>query len=152
MFVTIDPGEQTGFALWSFRSELLACGLGDPRSHPGHVIASVSETADFVCDVWIEWPVIYPRSKARPRDILTLARCAAEYGGMYKVHGVDVHYVEPAEWKGQLDKDISHRRAYAQLAVVEQDIVDRAGKGLPASRRHNMLDAVAIGVWVRNRR
>ena len=127
--------------MWS-RAGLVACGLGDPRSSEKHV-------AKEIHDAWIEAPVIYPRSKADPSDILKLARDAGEWGGIYKVLVALVRYVEPAEWKGQLPKDVCHARMWLKLSEEEKAIVDAACRGLAPSKRHNVLDAVAIGVWVR---
>lgn len=135
MLITIDPGEQTGWALWSPSGILYSCGLGSPSFASG-IVGAV-----------IEYPVIYPRSKARPADILKLAQIAAEYGGVYKYLMRSVLYVEPAEWKGQTPKDIHHMRIWNKLQSLEQVKVDLGCKGLPASKRHNVIDAVGLGLW-----
>lgn len=145
MIVTIDPGLATGWALWEVLGKLTACGLGDPRSCEQHV-------AMHVHDVWIESPFIYPHAKARPADILKLAREAGEWGGRYEVSAVaTIHYVLPAEWKGQVPKEIHHARVWDALDAAERAIVDKAVRGLAPSKRHNVLDAVGMGVWVRSR-
>lgn len=149
MFVSIDPGAATGWAIWNL-SSLVECGLGDPRLSLKHIVHA-DHPIDVVNDVWIEWPVIYPRSKVRPNDILTLARCAAEFGGGYKALGVAVHYVEPATWKGQLPKEVHHPRVWAALRDTERALVDEACQGMAPSKRHNVLDAVGLGQWVRLR-
>ena len=143
MFVSIDPGITTGWAIWNDEG-LLDCGLGDPRSSEKH-------KAEHVHDVWIESPVIYPRSKARPADITTLARGAGRWAGRYDVLAVEAHFVEPAQWKGQVPKDIAHARMWDRLQPLEKNIVERACKGLAPSTRHNVLDAVGIGLWVARR-
>lgn len=143
VFVTIDPGNDTGWALWE-AGALAACGLGDPRSSALHVV-------EHVDDVWIEEPVIYPHSKARPNDIKALAMTAARWGAIYELCAVDVHFVEPARWKGQLPKDVCHARSWGKLQPNERAIVDKAVRGMAPSKRHNVLDAVAIGVWVLKR-
>lgn len=137
MLLSIDPGLATGWALWS--PALAGCGLGDPPSE-----FSPS-------DVWIEAPVIYPRSKARPADITKLSREAGEWAGRYHSVGAQAHYVRPSEWKGQLPKDVCHARVWAVLDAKEQDIVRKALKGMAPSKRHNVLDAVGIGLWVLRR-
>lgn len=40
---------------------------------------------------------------------------AGEWGGTYRTLVAEVHYVTPAEWKGQLPKDIHHARVWAAL-------------------------------------
>lgn len=149
MFVTIDPGAMTGWAIWNAYG-LIACGLGDPRLHPNHVVTSERQQ-DVIDDVWIEYPVIYPRSKARPNDILKLAQVAAEFGGGYKTCGVEVHYVEPATWKGQLSKAMHHPRVWAALRDFERAVVDVACTGMSPTKRENVLDAIGLGQWVRLR-
>jgi hypothetical protein len=141
MYVTIDPGLDTGWALWG-RLGLVACGLGDPRSSEKHV-------AEEIHDVWIESPVIYPRSKADPNDVLKLALKAGRWAGIYETLVVVQHFVKPADWKGQLSKDICHARMWARISEAEKEIVDLGVRKLSASKRHNVLDAVAFGVWVR---
>lgn len=150
MYVTIDPGVTNGWALWCC-DELIACGLGDPRQHGLHVVTSKNPDADTVDDVWIERPVIYPRSKARPNDIVKLATDAGEWAGMYRACGVERHYVEPAEWKGQAPKDVHHARVWSKLTDDERDVVNEAVRGIAPSKRHNVLDAVGLGLFVAKR-
>lgn len=150
MYVTIDPGLQTGWAIWSL-SGLVACGLGDPRSSSRHVVVSSNPDADLISDTWIEAPVIYPRSKARPADIMKLSRTAGEWFGTYRTLGVEPHYVEPAEWKGQVPKDVHQARVWADLDLDERDVVNEACRGMAPSKRHNVLDAVGLGLWVAER-
>lgn len=144
MYVTIDPGEVTGWALWASDGVLAACGLGDPRSSDLHRVETIH-------DVWIESPRLRPHGEKNPNAILTLARTAGEWGGAYKLLVAEVHYVAPSDWKGQLSKDICHERSWGKLQPAEQAIVAKAGRGMTASTRHNMLDAVAFGLWVSKR-
>ncbi len=143
MLLTIDPGVSTGWALWRQRA-LVGCGLGDPRACKLHL-------AENVETVWIESPVLYPHSKARPADILQLSREAGRWAGIYSVFAADVHFVEPANWKGQLKKKVHHPRIWAKLNANERDILHLAGKGVLGSKLHNVLDAVGLGLWVLKR-
>ncbi len=151
MFVSIDPGVTTGWALWNLRG-LVACGLGDPRVCPRHVVVPRADDEDVIHDVWIESQRIYPHSHADPNDILKLAQDAGRWAGIYAAVGVEAFYVEPSTWKGQVPKAIHHPRIWGALTAPEQAIVASAGKGVAPSKRHNMMDAVGIGLWVRNRR
>jgi hypothetical protein len=151
VYVTIDPGLTTGWAIWT-QSGLVACGLDDPRSSPHHlVVVPADDDRETIGDVWIEDPVIYPRSKARPADIMALKGNAYRWAGRYDVFGVYVHFVEPAQWKGQTPKDIHHSRIWARLTLDEREVVNEAARGMAPSKRHNMLDAVGLGLWVANR-
>lgn len=147
VFVAIDPGQQTGWSIWSVNG-LVACGLGDPRQHGQHVVTSESEI-DVINEAWIERPVIYPRSKARPNDIISLALNAGQWAGIYNCLGCDFHYVEPAQWKGQVPKDIHHSRIWSTLTAKDQEAVNRAFKKTAVAKRHNIMDAVGLGLWVR---
>lgn len=157
MIVTIDPGKKTGWALHS-KTGLVACGTGDPRISDRHIVVSPHADVDVIEDAYIEWPVIYPRAPARPADIMKVARCAAEYGGMYKTFAVDVHYVEPAEWKGQLDKAVHHPIILATLTAEERSLVYATPKIKRRKPRYaddgyseDMLDAIGLALWAARR-
>lgn len=138
MFVSIDPGEDTGWALWN-TTGLVSCGLGDPRRYPA-----------CVKDVWIEDQQIIPRVTKRPADILKLAQGAGIWAGRYDAIGTAYHFVGPNVWKGgPVPKKISHPRILAALAQWERYIVAVCCCGMAEGKRHNVLDAVGIGQWVR---
>jgi hypothetical protein len=140
MLLAIDPGQTSGWALYSNR-KLLACGLGDPSTCRWHVPSAFSK-------VVIEKPRIYPGGRTKnPNDVLSVAVNAGEWGGRYAQQGCAIEYVEPSKWKGQTKKEIQHARDWAKLSVEEQDVVTAAGKGMAASKRHNMLDGIGIGLW-----
>lgn len=144
MLITIDPGACTGWAVWD-DDGLMNCGIFEAGSD------SMPVRPNGTYSVWIEYPVIYPRSKARPSDILTLAKIAAQYGGAYREMGCVVTYVEPAQWKGQLSKKISHDRIWASLNATEQEKARRLLSSVSPKKRENALDAIGIGQWVRSR-
>jgi hypothetical protein len=139
--LTIDPGADAGWA-WFDNGTLAGCGLGAPAQ----------PNADRVI---IERPMIYPggRQKARPADVIKLATRAGEAGGLYaRSRGVEPEYVEPHAWKGSVDKNIHHARIWAKLSTDEQAIVSTAARGVAPSKRHNILDAIGIGLWAIGRR
>lgn len=139
MLLAIDPGEHTGWALFNSDKQLVDCGLGDARKSPkfGPLVS-----------VTIEQPVIYPRMKARPNDIVTLALGAGEWAGIFRPLA-PVEYVEPSKWKGSVPKAKHQPRIWAKLTETEFAIVERAfvaGK-VPKSLKNNVVDAVGIGLW-----
>lgn len=138
MYLAIDPGIDTGWALFSSTSDLVSCGMSDPRT-------TVPVTLGAVI---IEKPVIYASRfmKGDPNLILTLAIGVGRYLEYFESRGAKVSLVTPGAWKGQLPKHITHSRAYAALSDNGRSVVDTAGKYVCASKRHNMLDAVALGV------
>ena len=63
-----------------------------------------------------------------------------------------MRFVSPAAWKGQVPKKIHHPRILRSLSEVEREIVLDVLDLLPASTRHNVLDAVGIGLWALKRK
>lgn len=143
MLLAIDPGADTGWAVFDSARRLAACGLGDPKDR-----ATAQGAPDTVL---IECPRLRPHGEKNPNAILLVARNAGEWGGRYS-HCPDVRYLLPNDWKGSTSKDISNERTWAKLDPKEQGIVDKAFKaapgrtGLAPSKRHNVLDAIGIGL------
>jgi hypothetical protein len=125
--LAIDPGASTGWAYFE-NCQIVSCGAVRgktyiPLVHPDLVL--------------IENPVIYPRSKARPADILKVARIVGWYEHQFSL--CKVQLVEPREWKGTIPKEIMLRRIFAHLTSQEKVKV----KGMP----HDTLDAIGLGLW-----
>jgi len=135
MHLAIDPGETTGWALFSSDGRLAMCGIGHPEGAP-------------TLGVLIERPRIYPHGRTKdPNSVLSVAINAGEWAGQYRACGYVVDYVEPLRWKGQVPKDIHHARVFAKLDDHEKAIVDECGRGIAPSKRHNMIDAVGLGLY-----
>lgn len=142
VLLAIDPGADAGWAVFGEDKKLESCGLNEGAMRTG------------TSRVVIERPMIYPggRQKARPADIIKLACRAGEWGGETRAFfGVEPEYVEPATWKGQLSKEICHARIWDRLDANERAIVAKAGESMAPSKRHNMLDAVGIGLYALGR-
>ena len=103
--------------------------------------------------------MIYPRGQTKnPNDVVELALNAGEWGGLYR-QWADVEYVFPFQWKGSVPKSIHHTRVLAKLSEAERAVADQAisrgrsgvSKSLatpvPASKRHNVLDAIGLGLF-----
>jgi hypothetical protein len=138
MYLAIDPGRDTGYAVFQDRDHLTACGLGLPWAtvDPEKVRTAV-----------IERPQIYNarNMKGDPNDIVTLALGAGEYAGVLRRAGVRVTYVKPHEWKGTTPKEVDNARTIASLSDAERRIVKAAAYHIPTSKQHNMLDAIGFG-------
>jgi hypothetical protein len=98
-----------------------------------------------------ELPQIYPgqRQKARPNDvILTGVRTGLVVGAIVKSASPTAYVIgiEPAEWKGQMPKRVHHERVKKVLSEAEADLVQSACSKLPNGLRHNVMDAVALGL------
>jgi hypothetical protein len=139
MLLAIDPGADTGWALFDSCRRLSACGLNNlPEVRPGHRIL-------------IECPRLRPRGEKNPNAILLVARNAGEYGGRYSSFGV-VEYLTPNDWKGNLRKSVSatrskHKLDYKEHGIVEEAFASLPGRnGLAPSKRHNVWDAIGLGL------
>ncbi len=132
LLICIDPGEWAGYSLWSgFR--LVGCG----RMVEG-------ETHNASSCVY-EKPRVYPmgKSASRPNDIVQLAITA----GRLTAHWARDRLYEyaPHEWKGQVPDDILERRILGKLLTEELACLESLN--LPKSRRHNVTDAIGIGLF-----
>ena len=130
MILTIDPGADAGWAHFDPTTKrLLACGLNEgafSSTPPRRVIIERPHTG---------------RSKASPKDIITLAIRAGEWGGKVQaLFLVTPEYIEPARWKGSLEKKLCNRLVFERLSQEEKII-------LGPKKNHNVLDAVGIGLF-----
>jgi hypothetical protein len=135
--VAIDPGKDLG---WAFFADgvLFACGLaGEPR-------IEIFDGAEIVV---CEEPQIYRRARARPDDLIKLTRIVGRCEELARACGATFNVVKPARWKGQVPKEICHRRLEAKLSKLERSVLEADAAGVPARKRHNVLDAIGIGMW-----
>lgn len=143
MLLAIDPGADSGWAIF-FQGVLVSCGLGDdPKPLPDRLELLV-----------VERPVIYPGGRTRnPNDQITLALSAGEWLGRFRARSREVQLIEPRAWKGTIDGDVCNARVFGRLDAGEQMVVDDAirAQKVPARKRHNVLDAVGIGLFVSRR-
>ena len=146
-FVVFDPAlRTTGVAV--FVDGVLVdayavrvAGRGRGPSVWGEVSATVwaSLPQGPVDLVAIEAQAVYPHAKADPNDLLQVAGVAGGLAALARQAGATVVHFDPAEWKGQVPKDVMAARAKAKLASVE----------LAAIRPQSTLDtwdAIGIGL------
>ncbi len=126
MLLAIDPGAHPGFAVFDRGQSLVACSTDTA------LIDKYSYDI-VVC----ERPMIYPRSHARPNDIVTLAISAGRYVALAK--GKTEFWYQPRQWKGQVDKKIMQQRILRLLWPEELKLVKDAN--------HDVFDAVGIGLF-----
>lgn len=136
--VFVDPGKHAcAIAHWcgvEFRSATLIEG-----SRHDFVSYVVSLTPDLLV---AECPVVYPRGSGKGEDPNDLIQVALSAGACMAACPQSVT-VSPGEWKGQVPKEIHHRR-------IEPRLTERMRTNINAVRgvmRHNVLDAVALGLW-----
>ncbi len=90
----------------------------------------------------LEVPQVYTRGKGDPDDLIELAGVDGAILG--RLMPVQQYGYKPREWKGSVPKDIHHARVRKTLTEAERQILENSA---PASLRHNVLDAIALGKW-----
>lgn len=139
--LAIDPGKCTGWALfWEFNSgdvRLWQAGVTDVDKDPvpWHLLT------EAVCEL----PQVYraAQSKGDPNDLIKVAAQVGRWEERAKSRGIPWVTYLPNEWKGQVPKDVHHRRAMRLLSEEE----NRRIPEMAETYRHNMMDAVALGLF-----
>lgn len=139
MLLAIDPGNATGWALFSTSGELIECGL----SSPAKWITLVTRVAPWKPDVLIEEPTLYQHSKANPASVMALQLKVGELKGRFESAGCTVRLVQPRTWKGQVPKLVHNQRTLKALSDTERALCEGA--------RHDTLDAIGLGLWALKR-
>ena len=155
MMISIDPGvHDTGVAIWfEQRQELDEAFLvrsEGPWDEMGRAVAKkvkrlYGQTLKLVV---FEHPQVYVRSRSKgdPNDLILLALvCGFIVGAL----GVPTVSYKPADWKGQVPKDVMTRRIQS---VLTQKEIDRVEIPTARSLAHNVWDAVGIGLHHLRRR
>lgn len=144
--LAIDPGVHTiGWARFS-AYRLTACGLERGDS----MLALLRGfRVDDVTTLVVEIPQVYSRGRGDPNDLVDIALVAGAVIGRL-CWADDVVLVRPAQWKGQRPKGVDNALTLSCLDDDERAIVD--GVDCPRSLRHNVIDAVGIGLWQLRRR
>lgn len=98
-----------------------------------------------------EVPQVYSGSKSKgdPNDLIDLALSAGRIlGGL----GMGTT-VKPRAWKGTIEKSKMTEIIKARLSDLERLVVRefQSSFGVPASKMHNVYDAIGIGLWYHGR-
>jgi len=115
------------------------------------VFAVVEDALGFVPLNWtIEHPRVYPGQGrvASAENVEELEDLAKGLKGYLKPLGAKVVLARPATWKGQVPKEVHHRRVMRELSQAEQLLVE-AWEDHPAHL--DVLDAVGIELWALGR-
>lgn len=152
MILSVDPGlRHCGVALWRGHDLVVAqlvtgekdTGVRDSEAWWTMVDNVVTWAKAYgPLDVIVsEFPKVYSvgKSKGDPEDLLQLA---AIVGGIVCRERAVSKIVRPYEWKGQVPKDIMTGRILSKLSPLEQRIIPK----LAASKLHNVIDAIGIGL------
>lgn len=157
--LAIDPGRRAiGWALFC-GSDLDLCGLirANEADLPTDALRMAREVDRTVCRLVIERMRVYPiqQQKGDQNDLLDLSFVSGVVVGVVagnKAQGeTHVELVTARDWKGQVPKDVVHKRILAVLSSNERLVLEKGTAKVPASLRHNVLDAVGIGLWACSR-
>jgi hypothetical protein len=161
MLLAIDPGlNASGWALFDCHL-LQRCGLARVTGK-GRNAERVAAMAHAVADCYrgdealavvIEQPQHYQQrySKGDPQDLAMLSLLCGSILAEVRAHSQRLVY--PREWKGtipkrtKLDDYIVHKRNVAGLRRHERNRYTAGLETAPRSLRHNIADAVGIGLW-----
>lgn len=151
--VAIDPGVKK-CAIAVFDDDQLTDAFYVTTSH--HDVAEgacemvdqmLARINDFDVRVVIERPQIYAGSKAKgnPNDLLDLSFVAGTFNAV--MDRACAAYL-PAEWKGQVPKDIHHKRLseyFAENGSIEEMYAWKSINKL--KKDHDLRDAVGLGLF-----
>lgn len=97
----------------------------------------------------IELPVIYPHSPVPPADIVALAISAGRLAE--RASAPSEQWLAARRWKGSTPKHIVEQRVWEVLDPRESILLQRRLELVPRSMRHNVIEAVAIGLFTLHR-
>jgi hypothetical protein len=136
--ISVDPGAHPGYAVFD-RKVLIHAGTEWVEAWRPH------------CDeLVIEHPVIYPRSKASPNNIVTLAITAGRMA--QRVNAREETWYTPRAWKGQVRKTkriedyIIYRRVIHNLSDSENLTLAWVLGIVLKAHEHDVVDAVGLGL------
>lgn len=164
IYVSIDPGIGClGWASWHYdpaqaeHPVLLACGgITIPVAKRRQLDAMCEYAAEHligrgdVGHVFVEqMPFGGDRDTGRAGtkkaiELLKLQAIGAFVAGRL---GGQLHYAMPGTWKGSTAKKHTEARAAKQLSLAERTAFYVGTERLRPSLRHNVWDAVGIGLW-----
>lgn len=129
MVLSVDPGVHS----------MAVAGWKD-----GRLVCAVNGGVWFKPDIshiYGEIPVVYPGAKGLKTDPNDLIALAYEAGRFYGCFDCPVTLIKPAEWKGQVPKDITKKRILSLLDEAEINAIVKGGE------MHNVFDAIGIGLF-----
>lgn len=135
--VCVDPGKHAiGVSVWQNRN------FRTGSYFRGNRFEMMAHVMEFEPDLVVcECPVVYPHE--RKVDANDLIQVGLSVGAVIAACEVGVT-VYPSQWKGQVPKKIHHERIDNALTLPMRVALSRT----PSREQHNLLDAIAIGLWV----
>lgn len=137
--VCVDPGKHAlAYSVWENTKFRWAYLVQGNRAQMFRAVAKEEPTM-VICEL----PVAYPGSRTGgdPNDLIQVAASAGAAMGACDCSIT----VQPVQWKGQLPKEIHHERLRKGPGWVYA--MDSCLATVPVNLRHNVLDAIGIGLW-----
>lgn len=139
--VALFQGDSLQWASYVKNPETKGNGPNECKQMAFAIISEIGRHASWIHRLVMEWPQIYTHGKGDNNDLLALAGVDAALASVACADEI-IHYL-PRQWKGQLPKDVCNARIEKTLTPEE---LGHFGK-FPQSLRHNVLDAVGIGLF-----
>lgn len=140
--ISIDPGEKAGIAVF-YDQRLVRVEL---------VVGAVDRgwvwSGPYGLPVVCEMPQKYVGSIIDMQTLLTLSFSAGYLVSSTQPSSLSL--VFPREWKGQRPKQVDNAFTLRVLCDQERHILEASG--IPRSQRHNVIDAIGLGLWALKRR
>lgn len=95
--------------------------------------------------VVVEYPEQYSHTPAPRSSVQGLACTGGGIVSMLKRDSNRVEFVLPKVWKGQVPKDIMLNRIVSRLDSTEQELLEK--KNYIKSKKHNVIDAIGVGLY-----
>jgi hypothetical protein len=143
--IAIDPGRATGWAAF-VDGQVREAGVFDGDKGVPFQLARwassslAAEGGGTPLQVVAERPH-QGKGRASTGDLVTLAVRLGCILGQLGLQLRTVEIVEPAQWKGSVDKKIHQPRILAALLAPERALLGDALKD------HNAVDAIGLGLW-----
>ncbi len=139
----VDPGKKSSAVACFKDGEFIGVWFADPAGmdiKPGHV-----------GEVAMEMPRAYPGSPVRENDLLDLAAAGMAVASKLGKPLTRIQLIFPADWKGTVPKPICQKRIERKLTQGELIRLGQCLAPVKASIRHNLYDAVGIGLYALKR-
>lgn len=152
--MSFDPGKHS--VAWARFNDGALAEAGLIRFDNGHGTPDLTQfraTPAWVpTRALIELPQVYGRAgrggKGDPNDLIDVAVTVGRIAQAIGPH-LTAELVRPRVWKGNVPADVMLARIEKRLDVSELHVVDRAP--MPKSLKHNVVDAIGLGLWALGR-
>lgn len=134
---TADPGNCTGWAEF-WRGQLKACAVWDldAQQFPFLIVPEAH---------WVIEEQQIHKDTPNPQSIIKLAHTAGRIAD--RVGWKTVEWVYPTTWKRNADPDLMCEWIIKALSPVERLVYFAAADRVAEGVRHNIIDAIGIGLW-----